>query len=29
MIEKCANIIADWLISCNVVEETEDRKSVV
>ena len=23
MIEKCANIIADWLISCNVVEETD------
>ncbi|GFI24119.1 accessory gene regulator protein B [Lachnospiraceae bacterium] len=23
MIEKCANIIADWLISCNVVEQTD------
>ncbi len=23
MMEKCANIIADWLISCKVVEETD------
>lgn len=23
MIKKCANIIADWLISCKVVEETD------
>lgn len=23
MIEKCANIIADWLINCKVVEETD------
>lgn len=23
MIEKCTNVIADWLISCEVVKETD------